>query len=479
MPATASLPVPTTVSIFCSATAGAAATADADAAAGAGARSQPDTAKVRVRPITQEESSCFMSFFRGACKKGSHSAALLQFWSGRRVSNSRPQPWQGCALPTELLPRGAFFGGEDRSRTDLDGFAGRCITALLPRQMKLCTQNRSGLRAAIRNSGAGEESRTLDLNLGKVALYQLSYSRIGVLQLTLLRLPVPQKPGAGEESRTLDLNLSKVALYQLSYSRIGVQHHSSKLPVFPVLPVTASSTLTPKNWSGRRVSNSRPQPWQGCALPTELLPHCRQQASIIEDTDWLSRACAEWRVPSHRAALFLDHWPGQAQIIKHRPHRQQASHQQQTLAPYLRVDGAEQDVMEQQQGDGHHLRRGLDLAQRADGHRFGRADLRHPFAQRRDGDLAADDDEGQDGIAAVQLHQHQQGAGHHQLVGHRIEEGAEGRGLVPAPRQKAIEPVGDGGDDEHQRRRHVAVGDRQPRRRQIINADHQRYQRHA
>ena len=27
-------------------------------------------------------------------------------------------------------------------------------------------------------------------------------------------------------------------------------------------------------WSGRRVSNSRPQPWQGCALPTELLPHC-------------------------------------------------------------------------------------------------------------------------------------------------------------------------------------------------------------
>ena len=26
-----------------------------------------------------------------------------QTWSGRRDSNSRPQPWQGCALPTELL----------------------------------------------------------------------------------------------------------------------------------------------------------------------------------------------------------------------------------------------------------------------------------------------------------------------------------------------------------------------------------------
>jgi hypothetical protein len=29
-------------------------------------------------------------------------------------------------------------------------------------------------------SGAGNESRTRDLNLGKVALYQLSYSRIAV-----------------------------------------------------------------------------------------------------------------------------------------------------------------------------------------------------------------------------------------------------------------------------------------------------------
>src|SRR5438874_4272395 len=28
------------------------------------------------------------------------------FWeSGKRDSNPRPQPWQGCALPTELFPR--------------------------------------------------------------------------------------------------------------------------------------------------------------------------------------------------------------------------------------------------------------------------------------------------------------------------------------------------------------------------------------
>jgi hypothetical protein len=33
-------------------------------------------------------------------------------------------------------------------------------------------------------SGAGEESRTLDLNLGKVALYQLSYSRFVIALLS-------------------------------------------------------------------------------------------------------------------------------------------------------------------------------------------------------------------------------------------------------------------------------------------------------
>ena len=62
------------------------------------------------------------------------------------------------------------------------------------------------------NSGAGNESRTRDLNLGKVALYQLSYSRNIFFE--------NGQNGAGNESRTRDLNLGKVALYQLSYSRL-------------------------------------------------------------------------------------------------------------------------------------------------------------------------------------------------------------------------------------------------------------------
>ena len=36
-------------------------------------------------------------------------------------------------------------------------------------------------------------------------------------------------------------------------------------------------------WSGKRGSNSRPRPWQGRALPTELFPHTA--------TDLLSVAC--------------------------------------------------------------------------------------------------------------------------------------------------------------------------------------------
>src|ERR1700687_1321896 len=44
-----------------------------------------------------------------------------------------------------------------------------------------------------RNSGAGKESRTPDLNLGKVALYQLSYSRVGQLQIIAQRVVVSKR----------------------------------------------------------------------------------------------------------------------------------------------------------------------------------------------------------------------------------------------------------------------------------------------
>jgi hypothetical protein len=153
-------------------------------------------------------------------------------------------------------------GGASRSRTGLHGFAGRCITALLSRRKRTVDTSRTRCvhydltdcavatsanqtkREALlpHVSGAGDESRTRDLNLGKVALYQLSYSRVLLTGPALILLVLPgrsappnfstlhRESGAGDESRTRDLNLGKVALYQLSYSRVFASAFNSLLP---------------------------------------------------------------------------------------------------------------------------------------------------------------------------------------------------------------------------------------------------------
>ena len=40
----------------------------------------------------------------GRIQKKRQPFRLSLFWSGKRGSDPRPQPWQGCALPTELFP---------------------------------------------------------------------------------------------------------------------------------------------------------------------------------------------------------------------------------------------------------------------------------------------------------------------------------------------------------------------------------------
>ena len=90
-------------------------------------------------------------------------------WSGKRGSNSRPRPWQGRALPTELFPHLSYFKMVPEAR------------------LELARPERRGI-------------------------------------LNPLRLPIP--------------------------------------PLGHIL-----------KWSGKRGSNSRPRPWQGRALPTELFPH--------------------------------------------------------------------------------------------------------------------------------------------------------------------------------------------------------------
>ena len=83
-------------------------------------------------------------------------------------------------LPKNSISPRFISGGAGRSRTDLLGFAIRCITALLPRRERRKRRRIEKGKADFAFplvSGAGEESRTLDLYLGKVSLYQLSYSR--------------------------------------------------------------------------------------------------------------------------------------------------------------------------------------------------------------------------------------------------------------------------------------------------------------
>lgn len=82
------------------------------------------------------------------------------------------EPARGCPrgilspLRLPIPPPGRSLKGWGRDRTGVHGFAGRCITTLPPSH-----------RVKSMKFGAGNESRTRDLNLGKVALYQLSYSR--------------------------------------------------------------------------------------------------------------------------------------------------------------------------------------------------------------------------------------------------------------------------------------------------------------
>ena len=80
-------------------------------------------------------------------------------------------------LPIPPSGLGIEIGGAFRSRTGLDGFAIRYITALLTRRNLLALQPNIR-KCRCFKFGAGNETRTRDPDLGKVVLYQLSYSRI-------------------------------------------------------------------------------------------------------------------------------------------------------------------------------------------------------------------------------------------------------------------------------------------------------------
>jgi hypothetical protein len=114
--------------------------------------------------------------------------------------------------------------------------------------------------------GAGNEARTRDLNLGKVALYQLSYSRILSFKLYIGQMHISDQ---GHQKNSLD---GKKSACQ-NLNNPDSENKKGKLG-FPFRRKDVGTSF--HVWSGKRGSNSRPQPWQGCALPTELFPHFRE-----------------------------------------------------------------------------------------------------------------------------------------------------------------------------------------------------------
>ena len=130
----------------------------------------------------------------------------FQIRSGKRDSDSRPQPWQGCALPTELLPH-AIRCEEKETRTPTT-------------QLSLPPQSSASTNSAISPNikelpGAQNRTRTCTSFLTLVP--ETSASTIPPPGL-MIHLSV-QCFRAENETRTRDPNLGKVMLYQLSYFR--------------------------------------------------------------------------------------------------------------------------------------------------------------------------------------------------------------------------------------------------------------------
>ena len=63
--------------------------------------SSKDSAERLTSPLCQMDATKTLQQFDIQRKKAVIADCLV---SGKRDSNSRPQPWQGCALPTELFP---------------------------------------------------------------------------------------------------------------------------------------------------------------------------------------------------------------------------------------------------------------------------------------------------------------------------------------------------------------------------------------
>ena len=131
-----------------------------------------------------------------------------------------------------------------------------------------------------------------------------------------------------------------------------------------VKPSRRHGFVFPGIWSGKGVSNSRPQPWQGCALPTELFPRFVRKIIGQPALLWQLEIDNMRKYDCVASALGLVSCArqGHLEVVGHGCEREQRRQADQPRSGQRRIEGADV-VIVQQQRDRHHLRDGLDFAE--------------------------------------------------------------------------------------------------------------------
>ncbi len=169
------------------------------------------------------------------------------------LCKSTKKPAAMRVLGTLVDSLGCSDGGQGRNRTGVRGFAGRCMTTLPPGHPINC------------HSVPGVSCRsppwlTLVLRTRCITLHRVS---------TSASTWPSEKTAASLPAR-------------------GLKNKNPGLP-----------EVLSENWSGKRDSNSRPRPWQGRALPTELFP---REPGIIRDESRMATTRRVTSAPTRRAA---------------------------------------------------------------------------------------------------------------------------------------------------------------------------------